>query len=343
MKKFFASLYLNKYFLAFIVIFAYLESVQIRFYFARSFEWYLFTPEAAIGQLFNAIILFVIIGLVLRRFGEKFSLSQSVLIFFISLLLYLIANNLFSFLIALSFGTIERNFNFNSLLSSNIKYVIDVFVYGGFFLAHYYFKKGQEDKEKLDKLEKIQMESQLVQLKAQLDPHFLFNNLNVLDQLIEEDGRLASEFLHDFSEIYRYVLQSADKKLVRLTEELDFAQGYFRLMQQKYGAAYSLKISGNCNESAYLPPLSLQLLIENVLEHNLGTLSEPVAIELILADKSLIMKNNLKPKKSPKTDGGRALKNLKAQFQLFGSDEPRIEANREKFEIQLPLIFTDAN
>lgn len=341
MKKFLESLYLNKYFLAFIVIFAYLESIQIRFYFARTFDWYLFTPEAAIGQLFNALILFVIIGLVIRRFDDQFSLSKAISVFAISLVLYLIVNNLFSFLIALIFNTVERNFNFDSLASSNIKYVLDVFVYGGFFLAHYYFQKYKADQEKINQLEKSQMESQLSKLKAQLDPHFLFNNLNVLDQLIEEDREKASDFLHDFSEIYRYVLKSSDRKQVPLVEELDFAERYFRLMQQKYGEAFALEITGVPVENAFLPPLSLQLLIENAIEHNLGTESAPVSIKLTVDNKTITVKNTLRPKKSPKLHGGRALENLKAQYRLFETDLPVVKKNEDNFEIQLPLIFAD--
>lgn len=343
MKKFFQSLYLNKYFLTFIVIFAYLESIQIRYYFLRSISWHLFTPEAAVGQLINALLLFVIIGVVIKRFDNKVSLAQAISVFLISLLIYVLGNNLLSYLIALSFGTVERNFNVNSLTSSNIKYVIDVFVYGGFFLAHYYFQKYQEDKAKLAKLEKAQMESQLAQLKAQLDPHFLFNNLNVLDQLIEEDQKQASTFLHDFSDIYRYVLQSSDKVLVSIEEELEFAQRYFGLMQQKYGEAYNLKVIGVVSKEAFLPALSLQLLLENAIEHNLGTENDPVFIELYFKKKSLSITNTLKPKKNPKKDGGRALQNLKSQFQLFGFDEISIEKAEGKFMVQLPLIFKDAH
>lgn len=343
MKKFFEPLYLNKHFLTFIVIFAYLESIQIRFYFARSFEWFLFTPEAAIGQLFNALFLFVIIGLVLRRFRESFSPLQAISILSISLLIYLIGNNLLGYLIALSFGTVERNFNFNSLSSSNIKYVIDVFVYGGFFLAHYYFRKYQEDKEKLSQLEKIQIESQLQNLKAQLDPHFLFNNLNVLDQLIEEDQVQASAFLHDFSDIYRYVLQSSDQQLVSLEDEIAFAKRYFRLMQQKYGEAYLLHITGDIPSEALLPALSLQLLIENAIEHNLGTERYPVEIKLIISPQALYVSNTLIPKKQAKKGGGRALQNLHAQFDLLGKKAILVHQKEHTFEVTLPLIFKNEN
>ncbi|SIS56453.1 sensor histidine kinase [Belliella pelovolcani] len=339
MRQFFASFYLNKYFLAFIVIFAYLESVQIRYFFGRKVDWYLFTPEAAVAQLFNAMLLFVIIGIVIKRFDEQVSLSRAIRVFVISLLIYVLGNNLLSYLVALSFGTVARNFNEASLTSSNIKYVMDVFVYGGFFLAHYYFQKNQEDKAKLANLEKTQMQSQLAQLKAQLDPHFLFNNLNVLDQLIEEDQAQASAFLHDFSDIYRYVLQSSDQQLVPLDDELAFAQRYFRLMQQKYGQAYRLELSGEVPTQAFLPALSLQLLIENAIEHNLGTELSPVAIQLKISEMSLKISNVLKPKKQVKKGGGRALQNLRTQFELLGKYSMHIKQNESTFEVTIPLIF----
>jgi sensor histidine kinase YesM len=343
MKKFFASLYLNKYFLAFIIVFAYLESVQIRYLFLREVKWFLFTPEAAIGQLINALILFVIIGFVIHRFDSKTSLSRAVSVFLISLVIYVLVNNLLSYLVALAFGTVERNFKTGPLTSSNIKYTMDVFVYGGFFLAHYYFQKNQEDKTKLAKLEKSQMQSQLSQLKAQLDPHFLFNNLNVLDQLIEEDQVQASAFLHDFSDIYRYVLLSSDKPLVELRDELAFANRYFSLMQHKYGEAYLFSIKGNTPENALLPALSIQLLLENAIEHNLGTAQAPVEISLRIEENSLIMTNTLKPKKQGKNGGGRALQNLKTQFELLGKSTVVIQQSAGTFEVSLPLIFKDGH
>lgn len=341
MKQFLASLYLNKYFLTFIVIFAYLESIQVRYSSGRTINWYVFTPEAAVGQLMNALLLFVIIGLVIQRFDSRVSLMRALAVFLISMLIYVLANNLLSYIVALSFGTVARNFNVKSLTSSNIKYVMDVFVYGGLFLAHYYFQKNQEDKKKISKLEKVQIETQLSKLKAQLDPHFLFNNLNVLDQLIEEDQQKASVFLHDFSEIYRYVLRVSDQQLITVAEECAFAQHYFDLMQQKYGDSYTFTISGQAPSEACLPPLSLQLLLENAIEHNLGTAQYPVQISVCLEENSLTMQNNLRSKKSPKVGGGRALENLCSQYKLLGNSMPAIEHTATAFTIRLPYIYAN--
>ncbi|UJP66695.1 sensor histidine kinase [Mongoliitalea daihaiensis] len=343
MKQFFTSLYLNKYFLTFVVIFAYLESVQERFSFSKSLHWHLFTPDAAIGQLLNALLLFVIIGLVLQKFEEKLTIRHALSVFSISLVLYVAGNNVLAFVVALTFDTVERNFNATTLTTVNIKYVMDVFVYGGLFLAHYYFQKNQEDKKKISMLEKVQIESQLSQLKAQLNPHFLFNNLNVLDQLIEEDQAQASVFLHDFSDIYRYVLQSSDQQLVSLEDEIAFAKRYFRLMKQKYGEAYRLQITGDIPSEAFLPALSLQLLIENAIEHNLGTERSPVEIKLMIYSQTLLVSNTLMPKKQGKKGGGRALLNLGGQLELLAEKAILVQQNERTFEVTLPLIFKNEN
>src|SRR5690606_31605746 len=177
--------------------------------------------------------------------------------------------------------------------------------------------RSKKHQQQLANYQKILSESKVWQLKTQLNPHFLFNNLNVLDQLIEEDRHKASNFLNEFAEIYRYVLQASDKKLISLNEELAFTQQYFGLIQHKYGSAYQLNIETK-NYAGFIVPLSLQLLIENAIQHNLGTEKEPVTINVKL-NNSLIVSNNVIPKRRVKISVAIALNNLKEQYALLSN------------------------
>ncbi|BFM45359.1 hypothetical protein CFS9_40000 [Flavobacterium sp. CFS9] len=244
---------------------------------------------------------------------------------------------LIGFLIALAFDKIEKNFNQHVLLFSLLSDFLSGIIYGSFFLAYYYYRKNKKQLQKLSTYNEALAESRINQLKNQLNPHFLFNNLNVLDQLIEEDKHKASDFLNEFAEIYRYVLQASDKELVSVKEEADFAEQYFKLIEHKYGEAYQLNLESK-NTNALIAPLTLQLLIENVIKHNLGTAENPIEIH-ILMDENITVSNNINLKKNSKSVSGRALKNLKEQYSLLSENAIEIHQTDQEFSIIIPFIY----
>jgi LytS/YehU family sensor histidine kinase len=174
------------------------------------------------------------------------------------------------------------------------------------------------------------------QLRAQLNPHFLFNNLNVLDQLIYEDKEKASEFLNEFADIYRYVLQVDNQKIVPIAEELRFAEQYYNLINHKYGKSYQIRIDA-LNPDGFIVPLTLQLLIENAVKHNLGTAANPVCITISIAE-DIVVTNNRKPKRLEIGPSGKALKNLKEQYQLLTKQVIEIEETESLFLVRVPKI-----
>lgn len=342
MQRYFRELYLTKYFLLFVGVFAYVQSIQIRLIGHLDPKINLFTPEAALITLFCACLLYIIMGSLLWQYQKKkkgITLTNTITIFFISLVIYLAIKNLVSLLVALVFGTFERNFNAQSFLFDNSQNIINVCIYGGFFLAHYFYQKSRIDGEKLVQYDRMLAENRITQLKAQLNPHFLFNNLNVLDQLINEDKHKASDFLNEFADLYRYLLYTSERQLVPLEEELDFAQNYFNLMQYRYGTWYTLKIINNADGICYIPPLTLQLLLENAFQHNLGSDKLPVRI-FIKIDNEIVISNNIVAKTSVKSFGGRGLQNLKEQYAMLSSATVEINKKDEMFIVRLPLIHS---
>lgn len=332
---------MNLWFFVFIFLFGYAQSIQMRIMVRDQINLYSFTPEGAVFTFFTACVLFIIMNKLLHHYqtgAQKMNVVTGVKVFGISILLFLLLINLLSFTVSLTFGNLERNFNTDTLLRNTMNTVLDAFIYGSFFLAYSFHQKNRKYNQQLATYNEALSNSKIAQLKTQLNPHFLFNNLNVLDQLIEEDKEKASEFLNDFAELYRYVLQTSDTKLVPLEEELSFVKSYFNLIEQKYGKAYKLELKEKHKTKGFIPPLSLQLLLENAIEHNAGEENNPVIIRIVIGEK-LIVSNNVIVKTYSKKSGGRALKNLREQYELLSKEAILIEQDSSRFSISLPVIL----
>lgn len=322
------------------MLFAYVQSIYVRISSWEEINAYTFTPEALFYSLYNAGILFAIILALFKKWEKPnvFTIKSMLKIFGLALVLYLIAMKVSGFFISSVFHTIERNFNQKTFFLNLFADFLNGVIYGSFFLAYYYYHRSKADQEQLSVYHQAMAESKIHQLKSQLNPHFLFNNLNILDQFIEEDKHKASEFLNKFAEIYRYVLQSSEKKVIGLNEEMNFAEEYFRLIQYKYGKAYQLSIQNN-NNNGYIVPLTLQLLIENAVQHNVGTEEKPVVITINVTG-NITITNNLHLKRKVKSTYGRALANLKEQYKLLSKEHIEIQQSDEVFSIIIPIIYT---
>ncbi|UXD71150.1 histidine kinase [Sphingobacterium faecium] len=340
MRDFLRKIEKNKYFLTFVLLFAYAQSIQTRIRIRGEINVYIFTPEAAIMTCVAASLLFLIIKFYIRNWQKSsvFSLSEVIKIFSASLLSYVLLIKALGYVIALLFDTVQRNFNSKTLAISTFSDFMDGIIFGSFFLAYYYYSKNKNHQQELSMYHQALLESRISQLKAQLNPHFLFNNLNILDQFIEEDQQKASSFLNEFAEIYRYVLHASDRKIVTIHEELIFAEQYFKLIQYKYGNAYQLNIK-TISSVGYILPLTLQLLIENAVQHNIGTEENPVIITIEITTICTVS-NTLIPKQSMKSRSGRALNNLKEQYKLLTNKPIEIQKSESDFSIFIPVIYT---
>lgn len=330
----------NKYFLLFILFFAYAESIQNRIAIRGHVNWFTLTPEAAFATLLTACLFFYIIDVFFKHWqkSEIFSPKEAFKIFTSSLLVYLLLIKLIGFIIAILFNTVSRNFNQETLILSTFSNLLDGFIYGSFYLVYQYYKKNQKQQQQISIYNQLLAESEINKLKAQLNPHFLFNNLNILDQLIEEDKSKASDFLNEFAEVYRYVLSFSDQKLIPIIEEINFVQKYFNIIKHKYGNAYVLEIENN-KPQGYIVPQTLQLLIENAIQHNLGQETHPIHIKLTI-NAQITVSNNIVPKLHTKSISGRALNNLKEQYVILTKQQVIIQQTNEKFTVTIPLILS---
>jgi LytS/YehU family sensor histidine kinase len=176
-------------------------------------------------------------------------------------------------------------------------------------------------------------------LKDQLNPHFLFNSLNVLSHLVYDNPDTAAKFIRQLSQIYRYVLDVQYEELVSVQKELEFAENYLALQEIRFGDGLKYDISIDRHTSGFLPPLSLQLLLENAIKHNEASKAKPLLVALFIDNESLIVKNNLQPKKGvPEESTGIGLANIEKRYALLSTENISVQDQNGYFEVRLPIL-----
>ena len=207
------------------------------------------------------------------------------------------------------------------------------------FYAVYYYKHKQETKVTQQKIIAGTASAKYDALKNQLDPHFLFNSLNVLASLIEENPEAATEFTTSLSKVYRYVLEQKNKDLVGLDEEIQFAKLYMGLMSVRFEDGIVFSFPSNLkNPNAKIVPLSLQLLLENAVKHNQVDANRKLYISIAEIEDFLIVKNNIQPKTILKESTGFGLKNINQRYSLLTDRAVKIFEKDNNFIVSLPLL-----
>lgn len=214
-------------------------------------------------------------------------------------------------------------------------------VWIGFFSssAYYFIKNWNTSSRKIEQLEMEKVTMELSLLKSQINPHFLFNNLNALDDLIDRDKKMAKEYLHRLSKILRYSISSMENDVVSLQEEWNFIDDYIYLIEERFGETYQFeKIQEIDRLDNYLiPPSSLQSLIENVVKHNQGSTSNPLKTTITISENGISVSHPKRIKKTGVHSLGTGLKNIKSRYRLLTNKEIEI-TDTDKFSVVLPLI-----
>ncbi|WP_183887624.1 sensor histidine kinase [Pedobacter cryoconitis] len=183
-------------------------------------------------------------------------------------------------------------------------------------------------------------EIELQALKLQLDPHFVFNNLSVLSELILKDQQLGHEYTENFAKVYRYLLINSKKKLITLREELKFLDAYLFLIRNRMGEGCVFQL--NIDESRLnmlIPPVTLQLFIENAIKYNRTEEENPLVVRIYSNDNDeLVVSNTLLPLIKMPDSTGLGLKNIRSRYALLGERKPVIEKDTQNFTIKVPLI-----
>lgn len=214
------------------------------------------------------------------------------------------------------------------------------FVIGTIYEAAYFFENWKRTFQINEQLKSQQIKTQFEVLQNQMSPHFLFNSLNTLTTLIAENQEVAIDFTQKLSEVYRYILQNKEKELVTIDEELEFANAYFFLLKMRYPE--NLQVNFNVDtqhRSKHIAPLTLQMLIENAIKHNVVSRAHPLTVDVYVQnDHSIIVKNNLQPKKSLERSTKTGLQNIKKRYQLLGQEDIDVITTAKNFMVTIPLI-----
>lgn len=237
----------------------------------------------------------------------------------------------------------EGIINWNVILTSALIIMICVV-----FITHVYetvflVKETEEEMLRNTQLEKAKVEAELEALKNQIDPHFIFNSLNTLSHLIEEKPAKARLFNESLADVYRYILQNKGKELVLLREEYHFLQQYFSLLKIRFEDAVLLDstIPDRAMDQYLIPPISLQVLLENAIKHNEFSDSKPMQFSIKLIDDVLIISNPLRKKNLLRETSQIGLDNLDKRYRLTTDRRIVVRADEEQFQVQLPLLKID--
>ncbi|NAS32846.1 histidine kinase [Flavobacteriaceae bacterium R38] len=213
-----------------------------------------------------------------------------------------------------------------------------------FFHAFYFYKALQDSKVKEQKVIAGTASAQFDALKNQLDPHFLFNSLNVLTSLIDEDQKAAQKFTTSLSKVYRYVLEQKNKELVTVDEELEFAKTYVNLLKMRFEDSIVFDFPEKAsNAEAKVVPLSLQLLLENAVKHNIVTSNKPLHIKIFENKGNLVVENNLQPKEVVKKSSGVGLRNIQQRYAILTNRKVEINKGQAIFSVQIPMLTKQKN
>ncbi len=207
------------------------------------------------------------------------------------------------------------------------------------FHVVYFYNRYQQSKIKEQKVIAGTASAKFDALKNQLDPHFLFNSLNVLTSLIEENPENAQKFTTSLSKVYRYVLEQKNKELVSVDEELEFAKTYMSLLKMRFEDSIIFDIPEKAiNPESKVVPLSLQLLLENAVKHNIVTTTKPLHIKIYEANDALVVENNLQSKQIVKKSSGVGLSNIMQRYDLLTNRKININKEANRFAVAIPML-----
>ncbi len=326
-------------------------------------------------RTYSIILAGSIVGFIVRWLSGRFSMEFNVILFFTALILISVTwefltfvnrklNQLIPFeksipkrvLVQLAIGALfallvrygiykfgEPNLDFPLdsmfMASTWVMYVLATLGLNAIFFLDYFIDRWKESIRMTERLEKEKTQVQFDNLKNQLNPHFLFNALTSLNSLITENQQLASQFLQHMSKVYRYVLQNKDKNFVSLQTELDFIKNYVFLIETRFGGALKIKfdISSGMNDRAIVP-VTLQILIENAIKHNVIDQDRPLNIDIFSSGDYLVISNNLQKRRTVETSNKLGLENLKSLYAFLTERPVIIEELEDRFNVKIPLI-----
>jgi len=262
--------------------------------------------------------------------------------FFITLLVIIILAILITILMNYVYCFIVHHFTYSDCIATTLNMLlIEILIIVYFFTLYTgieFFKKWREGLLQQELLQRKALELQLEALKNQVNPHFLFNSLNTLTTLVHRDPDLAVSLIIQLSDSYRYLLEQKDKKIVEWATEKQFVENYLSLQQMRFANNIQIQIETGGETDFYVVPLSVQMMVENAIKHNIITSDEPLHIAIYTVDNYLLVRNNLQVKSSVDKKGNVGLENIALQYEILTGRKVEIIKETDYFTVKLPMI-----
>ena len=285
---------------------------------------------------------------VAQKWVKRIFPSQSPIRFLVSFFLVgMVLSSLISLLVVISINAIFLHFG-SAQLTMPLKLA---FTYGtriNLFLhilnaVLFYVGEFKNKQLEAEELKRINSQAQLQAIKNQINPHFLFNNLNVLSTLVMQESPDANKFIEEFSKVYRHVLNARDQELITLQSELEFINPYIFLLQKRFPESIFIDINIPEQYLAYkIIPVAVQMLLENAIKHNIASKQKPLRISLSVKNKKMLtVMNNLQPKLVEESSTQIGLENISKRYELITAHRIEIEKTDDHFTVSLPLMHPD--
>jgi two-component system, LytTR family, sensor kinase len=230
-------------------------------------------------------------------------------------------------------------FNTDVFISSNSAAIFCTIMIIAVYESIYFMNELKKSVEEKETLKRESLKAQLDALKTQVNPHFLFNNLNTLTALIPDTPDQAIEFVQQMSKVYRHILEVQDEKTIPLKDELEVLKAYGFLLKTRFGDNLDIEIDVPEEKlQQRIVPLSLQLLMENAIKHNIVSSAKPLKIKVFAENGHLVLSNNLQVKNQLIESTGIGLDNIRNRYKLLSDDEVIVDESGESFTVSIPLI-----
>jgi sensor histidine kinase YesM len=205
-----------------------------------------------------------------------------------------------------------------------------------------FFKRSKHAEQKSEALKQELSQIKFELLKNQINPHFMFNSLNVLSSLISSKPDKAQDFIDEFSSLYRYILETIEKPVVSLQSELEFVRSYLFLQEMRYGKNLRSEIEIPASVlNHFIPPLSLQTVLENAVKHNIISDEQPLTIRIGCQNDHLLISNNLQTKQSSGYSSHLGQRNLSKRYEMISEQQPEFIMKNREYCVKLPLLKND--
>ena len=206
-------------------------------------------------------------------------------------------------------------------------------------LSMFLLEKWRFSLAELERFKKENAEFRFESLRSQLNPHFLFNSLNTLSSLIFENQEKAEIFIRELADVYRYILEFRDHELVKVSKELEMVRSYIYLVQLRFDQNLEMAVNiGTKSGERMIAPMTMQMLIENAIKHNIISKKKPLTIRIYDEDNYLVIENNMQKKETKEYSSNVGLKNIQSRYGFLTNDKVEVLESEEVFKVKIPLI-----